>query len=141
MRAFLLACLLAALALASQSERASAQFTPGQPYQPYRPLVSPYLNLARPGNPGINYFGLVKPQIDVNRQLQQLQQQQQLQQTQLGMGFPQEDGSLAPYAITGHATSFFNYGHYYYQGLGSSGGAVPYATAPIAPQVPFARRY
>jgi hypothetical protein len=34
------------------------------------PVVSPFLNLNRGGDPAINYYGLVRPQIAVNRALQ-----------------------------------------------------------------------
>jgi hypothetical protein len=128
MRTFLTACVAAlGLGLVAWTVPASAQFVPGQPYQPYKQTVSPYINLARPGNPGINYFGQVKPQLEVYNKLQTLQMQQ-AQLAQLGTGAPLvEDGVLSPVAITGHGTSFMSFGHYYYQGLGSSGGlaAVP----------------
>jgi hypothetical protein len=137
MRAILAACLaIIGLLAGSATERAAAQFIPGQPYQPNRPFVSPYLNLARPGLGGINYYGLVRPQLDVNRQLQQLQQQQGVLATQVGAAtLPEDPTQPAPVGITGHGTNFSNYGHYYYQGLGSSGGSglggqTP-ATAPV----------
>jgi hypothetical protein len=41
-----------------------------------QPTASPYLNLVRPGTPsGINYVGLVRPQIEFNSSIQLLQQQ------------------------------------------------------------------
>jgi hypothetical protein len=132
MKAFLAACLLTGLGLLAGAERASAQFNPGQPYQPYQQPLSPFLNLNRPGNPGVNYFGLVRPQLDTTKQLQTLQYQQQLL-AQMGLGVPLPDGTVAPYSNTGHATSFVNYSHYYYQPLGSTGagtGTVPGGVAP-----------
>src|SRR5437879_2241913 len=57
--------------------RAEAQFAGPPQVNPFgRPAVSPYLNLQRGGiNPGVNYYGLVRPQIDTSRSLQQLQHQ------------------------------------------------------------------
>jgi len=37
-----------------------------------RPGISPYLNLARGGNPAINYYGLVRPQIAAAQAFQTL---------------------------------------------------------------------
>jgi hypothetical protein len=116
MKAFLAGCILTAgMVLLAGSERASAQYYQPQIYNPYAPPVfSPYLNLRVPGNPAINYFGMVKPQMDVNRQLQ-IMQQQQAKAMQMGFmtNFPDEE-PLTGFAITGHPTAFFNYGHYYY---------------------------
>ncbi|HVS37920.1 MAG TPA: hypothetical protein VMS17_20340 [Gemmataceae bacterium] len=60
------------LALAASAARAQA---PGQmPTTPYsQPVVSPYLNLLNRGNPAINYYGIVRPQIQQGQQLQTLQ--------------------------------------------------------------------
>ena len=45
---------------------------PGGP--PARPSFSPYLNLTRPGgSPGLNYYGLVRPQNQADQSIQQLQ--------------------------------------------------------------------
>jgi len=58
--------------------RAGAQII-GMPYVPpatspfARPVVSPYVNLGLPGNPGINYFGLVRPQLQGYAAINQLQ--------------------------------------------------------------------
>jgi hypothetical protein len=41
-----------------------------------RPPVSPYINLARPGgNPAIDYYGLVRPQLDFRQDVLGLNQQ------------------------------------------------------------------
>src|SRR4051812_34825560 len=56
---------------------AEAQFTYQRPQtNPFgQPAVSPYLNLNRAGsNAGINYYALVKPQMDTAKSIQQLQQ-------------------------------------------------------------------
>ncbi len=38
------------------------------------PTVSPYLNLARPGQAATNYYGIVRPQVEANQAFQQIQQ-------------------------------------------------------------------
>jgi hypothetical protein len=71
------------------------------------PPVSPYLNLLRSGSsPAINYFGLVRPEIDFRNSLQQIQQQIS--------GLPGAAGydPNAPLS-TGHPTQFMNYSHYF----------------------------
>ena len=90
-----------------------------------RPAISPYLNMNRSGNPAINYYGLVKPQVDTAKQLQTLQQQVQQNQLmpQLGAA-PEDDGMLSNYAITGHPASFSSYSHYFGQ-TGSFSRPVP----------------
>ena len=85
--------------------------------QPTRPAVSPYLNLLRPGNsPGVNYYGLVRPQMEFRNSIQNLQQQTASNRAGLAVI---EDASLP---ATGHATSFLNTGGYFTSrsGLGSS---------------------
>jgi hypothetical protein len=106
-------------------ERASAQLgLPGQePINPYqRPLVSPYLNMNRSGNPAINYYGLVRPQINTAKSITQLQLQQQAL-PQLGQPFaPVNDPSAFTLPETGHPTTFFSYGTYFPT---TTGGARP----------------
>src|SRR5688500_1448403 len=54
---------VAAVVLASVGGRACAQPAPGVGAPP-RPVVSPYLNLARRDvNPAVNYYGIVRPQL------------------------------------------------------------------------------
>src|SRR2546428_11618256 len=76
-----------------------AQAPPPRPSIPPRPTVSPYLNLARGGNAGLNYYNLVRPQTEFRDSLQRLQQDQMANQQNIA-GI---DASLAPPA-TGHAT-------------------------------------
>ena len=62
MRSILITTLIVAAVLTAVG-RASAQGFGQMPYQ--RPVVSPYLNLNRRGaDPAINYYDLVRPQID-----------------------------------------------------------------------------
>ena len=74
------------------------------------PGYSPYLNLARGGNAGLNYYGLVRPQLAFQNSLLGLQQQvntnQQLIATGLGGG---PIGSLE----TGHSAYFLTTGGYF----------------------------
>ncbi len=60
------------LALAASTARAQAPVQP--PTQPYSaPVLNPYLNLLNRGNPAINYYGIVQPQIQQGQQLRMLQ--------------------------------------------------------------------
>jgi len=122
-----LVALLTALALAAVivPGRAVAQLpsTFTQPFaRPYQnplgtPVFSPYLNLTQGGNAAVNYFGLVRPQVQTQQQLQQLQQQQLAEQAAItGLttpgGFP---------LITGHETRFMNYGTFFPPTVGGFG--------------------
>jgi hypothetical protein len=112
---------------------ASAQFVqpPGsyvRPYQPSRPTVSPYLNINRGGtSPAINYYGIVRPQVQTQQDFQQVQQQLTAQAA-VGPGpetaMPLTTGSLGATPLvstTGHPVSYFNYSHYF-PGILNRGG-------------------
>lgn len=61
---------------------AQAQFiTPFRPVAPSRPVLNPILNLNRGGLAGINYYNLVRPQLNTARDLQTLNEQVQTLQT------------------------------------------------------------
>jgi hypothetical protein len=84
---------------------------------PYaRPVFSPYLNLLNGNtNPAINYYGLVRPEIEFRSSLQQLQQQVNALPPAPGVaeiGIP----------VTGHTTQFLNYSHFF-AGPGPNAGA------------------
>jgi hypothetical protein len=124
---------------AAAGPRADAQFTYQRPQtNPYgTPAVSPYLNMVRAGtNPAINYYGLVRPQMDTARALQTLQQQYTF-----GVTNVPEDNAGNGLSITGHAVQFFNYGTYFPQGVAGRTGGVgalggqnllqPYSRAPV----------
>ena len=64
---------LTALALTAGAASAQQPGTYTPPYTPSSPTTSPYLNLLHSGNPAINYYGIVRPQIQQSEQLQQLQ--------------------------------------------------------------------
>lgn len=85
-----------------------------QPAAVQRPSFSPYLNLARGGNnPGINYLGVVRPQMQMQQQYGQLQQQ--LWQTNQNL---QDVGNVVygadpNLALSGHRAVFNNTGRYF----------------------------
>lgn len=77
------------------------------------PPVSPYINLLRPGSsPAINYYGLVRPQVDFQQSMLALQSQVldvQQGQNSLRNGDP---------GTTGHSVYFLNYGGYFLNTVG-----------------------
>jgi len=108
--------------------QASAQFgTLGQP-PARRPAVSPYINLGEGGN-AFNYYGLVQPQMAATKALTDLQQNMLLLNpdgSAKGPLTPQNQAAIVGLQ-TGHAATFFNYGHYYPQNpyQGNSGALAP----------------
>ena len=108
------ALLVAALAATT----ARAQYPLGPASGPgYNPPVSPYLNLLRRGSdPAINYFGLVRPEINASRALQGLQQQVN------SLGAQTAADAQANYQLaTGHPIVFNNYSHYFGASLTGTG--------------------
>jgi len=110
-------CLLAGVVAlgwlaAAVGPRAEAQFTYQRPQTNLfgAPGVSPYLNMLRPGaNPAINYYGLVKPQMNTNQSIQELQHYT------FGLNSANQANAEDPNRMsnTGHAVQFFNYGNYF----------------------------
>jgi hypothetical protein len=95
-----------------------------------RPPVSPYLNLLRRGSdPAINYYDLVRTQIDVRSSIVQLQQQVTTNQQTLAT---QE--ATASTLVTGHSSRFLNLGGYFMRvGATTPGtGGAPTGGAPAA---------
>jgi hypothetical protein len=96
------------------------------------PTVSPFLNLTRPGGAAINYFGIVRPQMEAMQAFQQIQQNQ----AALAAGAAGYGGydPLNPFGQqlwvdpasrlqTGHAVSYFNTQQYFpTPGKGGFGG-------------------
>ncbi|HEX3314515.1 MAG TPA: hypothetical protein VHR72_06450 [Gemmataceae bacterium] len=144
----LLALAAGPLALGLPPTHASAQIflqqnPPGQvgPYVPPRvgyggPAYSPYNNLNRPGGAANNYFGIVRPQMDAARAINQIQQQQAV-----GPGPAEEAygyGTQQPFTrdpanqlTTGHAVTFANTAQYFPQQTGVRGvsGTSAYGTS------------
>jgi hypothetical protein len=106
--------ILIALTLTLAASAAQAQQPGVQPGAPYitPPVLSPYLNMLRSGNPAVNYYGLVRPQI---------QQGQQLQALQYGLARSAEEAAAAEgpttgtgvAANTGHTVGFMTYARYF----------------------------
>jgi hypothetical protein len=86
---------------------------PTNPYPNY-PLISPYLNLARPGNPAVNYYNLVVPQQTYNTQLQQLQvSTQQLGFATNTLAAQQQQQPVVGPLLTGHPVRFMDFNRYF----------------------------
>jgi hypothetical protein len=101
---------------------------------PYtRPAVSPYLNLLRRGSsPAINYYDLVRPQVEFRNSIQRLQQQQ----TDLSQDVAAGQQALPP-LTTGHPAEVMNYGPYFMTMGGPTAGRRT-VTAPSLPAAPAA---
>jgi hypothetical protein len=84
---------------------------------------SPYLNLARPGNPAINYYGLVRPEFQARSTALALQSQLNQVSQQVANPAPQAATGVLPQ--TGYTVRFLDYGRYFNR-LGN-------ATTPIRP--------
>jgi hypothetical protein len=77
-----------------------------------RPAVSPYLNINRPGDTAINYYGLVRPQVAAAKAF-----------ATLGNDFTALEAAANQPAQTGHASSFMTQGRYFMtNGAGTRGG-------------------
>jgi hypothetical protein len=94
-----------------------------------RPTVSPYLNLLRPGNTAVNYYDLVRPQVDLTNSVQRLQQQ-----TTANAAAITAAQDVLP--ETGHKVQFLNLSHYYMNRQGSPGGGTAQGTSPVRPPSP-----
>ncbi len=88
-----------------------------------RPTTSPYLNLLRSGSSALNYYNLVRPEFEFRNAYQGLQGQ--LTQQQNVVRELSEEGL----PVTGHATLFQNYSHYYPSSRGV-GTTITQAQAP-----------
>jgi hypothetical protein len=83
----------------------------------YRSPVSPYLGLTLPGNTAINYYGVVRPQIDQLAALQQVQ-------SQLGSAPGYAGGLNSGLLVTGHVSQFQDHWGYFQNWRGGQyGGA------------------
>jgi len=109
------------------SSIAMAQFGGGYNPQGNSPTISPYINLLRGGNVGLNYYGLVRPQQDFAMQNQQLGQGIQSLQMQQGLQMPMNTGTYgySQLGMTGHPVIFNSFGNGQfsggYTGFGNSG--------------------
>jgi hypothetical protein len=114
----LLAYLAGLLALGMTSSVQAQQYVPPQTSPFFRPALSPYLNLALPGQAGINYYGIVRPQLAYNQSIGQLQTGQQLLNAELLANTTDATGQNT--LTTGHPAVFMNYSHYYGNRIGAN---------------------
>lgn len=93
-----------------------AQYSPVNPIN--RPAVSPYINLTRQGASGaVNYFGLVRPEVQFRGAL--LQNQQEIANSQQSISNLQ-----APPLATGHHAAFMTQWRYFMNtGIGAPNSA------------------
>jgi hypothetical protein len=100
---------------------------PGGAYYSRPPAFSPYLNLLRGGGSAtLNYYGLVRPEMQFRQSIQNLAGDVAANQQMIGTMGSQMMGLPA----TGHPTQFMNLGGYFMNsggGMGASilGGANP----------------
>ena len=101
-------------------------YSPPQTYNPYaRPTISPYLNMLRTNvNPALNYYGLVRPQMQTSRALQAFQQELLPVAGGLPPAVEQASAASSLLPTTGHRTSFYNYSTYFPSSTGTTGGTL-----------------
>src|SRR5205814_1091595 len=83
-------------------------------------------NLLGGGNAAVDYYGIVRPQMEANRSIGALQQgfsNLLADGTNLPGQTPQNTVNALGGLQTGHTTTFFNYGRYYPLSYGSPGAA------------------
>ncbi len=113
--------------LAFSAGRLGAQNPVGRSPGVLPPAYSPYLNLLRNNNPAyVNYYGLVRPEVDFRSSINGLQQGVATN----AAGISSLDAAGLP--LTGHPTAFMNTSHYFLNrgGQGTPGGTGGGATAP-----------
>ena len=95
-------CAIYVLVPNSQAQRpgAPAGFGAGAP----RPTLSPYLNLANSGDPAVNYYGLVRPQIAYNRAIQNIN---------ADLNYLESSSTNDSPSQTGQRSSFMTQGKYF----------------------------
>ncbi len=125
MKKLCLVAFAAPVLLATAGGSASAQ---------YQPAVSPYINLNnRSAPPGIIYYGIIRPEIQLGRSVNLLQTQVQAQQ-QAAVGLQAPPGLLT----TGHEVGFLNHGAYF-QTVGGGPGTGTSAFTPRPAPAPARR--
>jgi hypothetical protein len=94
-----------------------------------RPTVSPYLSIFRGQSGAVNYYNIVRPQIEMGRQMQMLQSEVHGLQgapavSPLPGTIPVEQQPFASMSTTGHPVSFMNPSHYFSGRPGGTGSGV-----------------
>ncbi len=94
---------------------AAAHAQPPAPGGSRPPPFSPYLNLARPDSPTVlNYYGLVRPELQFRQSINALQQDVTFNQQAIGSLAAGNTGL----PVTGHTTQFMNHGIYFMNNSG-----------------------
>lgn len=116
-----MACLgMLAATVNAQAQGFGMPLPTDHPYS--RPAVSPYLNLLRGGDAGVNYHALVRPQLATSHTIDNLREQ--ILHPQNGVGFNPAHAGMGGQAGGGHAW-FMNYHGFFLTtsgGNGTSGG-------------------
>lgn len=96
-----------------QAQAPGARWTP-------KPVVSPYLNLTRGGSLAVNYYDLVRPQIEYGKAINNLQTEVTANQQTIA----NVDAAVGGLTTTGHSAQFMTYKRYFQTrgALGTSGG-------------------
>jgi hypothetical protein len=114
---FATVCAISVILTASAGSVSAQPPVPGRGYS-RPPAFSPYLNLLRGGSsPAVNYYGIVRPQLDFRESIQNLSNQVDLNQQSIGN--LAATGNALP--TTGHPTQFMNLGGYF---MSNSGGGM-----------------
>jgi len=122
--------LLTLVGLLCCGSQASAQLGGGRIDRPINtPAFSPYINMLRDnGSPGLNYFGLVRPQLEFAQQNEQLGQNIQMLQGQQNQPMRAMNGGYgySQLGVTGHPVVFnsFNQGQFGGGYTGMAGGGM-----------------
>lgn len=121
------------LLLVAMPERVAAQERFASPFQtPPRQPLSPYLNLLRGGNPAVNYYLGVLPELQRRMPRADLFAPAEATARRRG-GSDDLDDTLPSLPETGHAVRFLNYGPFYNLG-GSAPAASLYPARPRSPR-------
>jgi hypothetical protein len=114
-----MACL--GLLVAAAGAQAQGLELPSPTDHPYsQPAVSPYLNLTRPGNAGVNYHALVRPQLATTHSIDNLRSQ--VLYPQNGLGLNPAYAGMGAQTGGGHAW-FMNYHGFFLTTSGGNGGS------------------
>lgn len=112
--------LIAATIVLAIAQSADAQ--PPQIGGAQRPAFSPYLNIVRPGGgPALNYYGLVRPEVQARQAIQNLQGT--VGANQEAIGDLQSGQTDLP--GTGHQANFMTHGSYFLTGGAPQAGGGP----------------
>ncbi|MBX9580358.1 MAG: hypothetical protein K2X87_08630 [Gemmataceae bacterium] len=117
-----LACAAAAV-LAAAGAAAAQPPIPGGIGAIRPPAFSPYLNLMRDDgfSPGLNYFGIVRPQVEARRALYGLESQVQVNRQAIAGVQSGLAGGEYNLPYTGHPSVFLNTGGYFLNSGGRGG--------------------